>query len=543
MQTVIKVAGFALLFLGLAHTAEAQTGPWATQGNSNCSDQFGSFDAFIPGMRGNGSCNRGGFVPNTNVIVVTNLNASGSGSLAAAVADANCPKVILFNVGGRIDLTNLGTPLRTGSNNQRCDNWSMVGASAPGNVVVTGAAGGTYGLAAVLQTRGSYWTIDHMTFTGGGSNDAINLGSNTGVDGNNTHGILMNSNLIWGADEIVQHYTDWGSPQFNTLLWQNYIGQGVDDFAGSVIFQNSARNAGGIRNFLNDGWARTPLTRADGTFWANNVMVNQGPNGTMRINPCTGSSPVQPFDQQFRVHVINNMWVSGAQGNITFPSDVPISHHGDSGSCTNPSWYEDGNLYMRNNNTIKDCSNHSCVENGGLKNSLTGSIIAATYPTGYVPEVIASSQQGMVAYATQLKDYVGSRPLDRLPLIAGRLENAINTIDGSGPQSPYVGRNNGASISTEGGYGAITPSNTNWTVTNQCGGMPTGAAANGIQSSGLTGLHEWVIGCFYDNVMTGGYREDKLQNYPAPGGGGSGPPPPPPPPQPTTPNPPEWGVG
>ena len=42
---------------------------------------------------------------------------------------------------------------------------------------------------------------------------------------------------------------------------------------------------------------------------------------------------------------------------------------------------------------------------------------------------------------------------------------------------------------------------------NYCGGMPVGAAADAIQSSGLTALHEWVITCFYDSVMPQGYRE------------------------------------
>ena len=128
---IILLVGVFLSVLS-ANSADAQTTGWSTQGASGCSDQYGSFDAFIPGMRGHGSCNRGGFVPDTTVIVVTNRNSSGAGSLAAA-ASASCPKVILFGVAGLIH-QNGDTIFMN-----RCSNWSMVGASAPGNVSVTGA--------------------------------------------------------------------------------------------------------------------------------------------------------------------------------------------------------------------------------------------------------------------------------------------------------------------------------------------------------------------------------------------------------------------
>ena len=215
MQSVIKVAGIALLYLGLAHSAEAQTGPWSTQGPSNCSDQYGAFDGFIPGMRGSGACTRGGFVPGTRVIVVTNTNATGSGSLEAASGNGDCPKVILFGVSGLIN--------RGGQVNIDCDNWSIVGASSPGQITLTGATGAPN----FATSRSNDFTIDHMTIAAGdtdiqsggqGNRDAISIGTGGAQSGN---GVFLNNNFIWGADETVQCYPPTGSESTDVLYWQN----------------------------------------------------------------------------------------------------------------------------------------------------------------------------------------------------------------------------------------------------------------------------------------------------------------------------------
>jgi hypothetical protein len=86
------------------HSPPLSSGSWTKQMASGCSDTHGSFDAFIPGMRGFGSCTRGGFVPGTTVHVVRNTNPTGNDSLAAAV-NAACPKVILFGAATGLSIT------------------------------------------------------------------------------------------------------------------------------------------------------------------------------------------------------------------------------------------------------------------------------------------------------------------------------------------------------------------------------------------------------------------------------------------------------
>ena len=462
----------------------------------------------------------------------------------------------MFNVGGFFDYTALGQPLRTGDTNQVCSNYSIVGASAPSNVVIAGRSTelhGGYGLAAVLQLRYSNWTIDHVTLTGGGSNDGIDLGSNNGVDGTYSNGILMNSNLIWGGDEIVQHNVDWNTPQHNVLLWQNYIGNGVDGHAGAILALHSTRNWTAIRNLVNDHYERGPIASPDGLLWANNLDVNPT-RAPIQINQC-GPSTSSNADANTRMNFIHNVVAGGAQGDWNNGIITVLN----AGNCSNFSFFETGNRWRLSTGTINNCDATNCVDSNA-SSSVVSTLRTGTnasgniYPAGYVPETIPATQAGLTSFANQIATYIGARPTSRVPFIQTRIDYAVNAVDGSGTISSYVRTKTGSTgtptipqDSAIGGngsaYGVITEANTSWVAANQCGGMPTGSAADTILSSGYTALHEWVIGCFYDNVMPGGYREDKLQNYPAPGGGGSGSPPPPPPPQPTTPNPPEWGVG
>ena len=339
--------------------AEAQSGPWSTQGPSGCSDQLGSFDAYVPGMRGNGSCNRGGFVQNTNVIVVTNLNANGAGSLRAAI-EAGCPKVILFGVSG---LVNVGGVDNVWANN--CDHWSLVGASAPGNITVTGAATNN------IHTMGSYWTIDHITITGGVNDDAIAFNGVGG--GNQTHGIVMNTNIIWGRDEYTQCYPPAGNEQNNLLHWQNFISTGILDAPGSHIAQNICKFNNTIRNMYTDAKARTPLVRGDGYVHANNVHINMM-NDFSRVQPCDGTTGT--IDPQVRMEFFDNLYAEGPSSGAAGMSGYIRNWDGQ--GCTNFQMWEDGNVAMAApGNVIQNCANHNCTS--GIS-GFTSNVIAAVHP-------------------------------------------------------------------------------------------------------------------------------------------------------------------
>ena len=499
---------------------------WTAQGNSGCSDNYGSFDAFIPGMRGFGTCNRGGFVPNTNVIVVTNTNASGTGSLNAAI-NAGCPKVILFGVAGRITLTD--------GDVNNCDNWSIVGASAPGNVSVTGATGPQ------ILARGDNTTIDNMIFapqdasgTQGatGNRDAFDL--KRGDPADNT--LLMNNAFLWGTDEVATCYNAQPDTSTNITFWQNVIGPGLEPSHNyNMLLAGTCDDISLIRNLFVHADYRNPESRSDNVTMSNNIIHNRG-LATFSGTPC--NSPGANVPKATDSNIVGNIDIRGPQrrGNdaivaYTFPDGQCFSHQ----AHVNNNAYETGSTGAIQNCGLNQCTSGSISFNGGGYRS---SVIAEAWPTGYVRETLPTTAAGIETFGKTILEHVGPRPNDRLAYVATLVGEAENGLDQTGSLGSWP-----TGMASEGGISAITPASTSYDPTdgsnNPCGeDMPTGATADAIQSSGLTRLHEWVIGCFYDNVMPAGYREDGLQNYAAPGSAG-GPPPPPPPPSPQPkPNPP-----
>ena len=503
-------------------TPPPQTGGWSTQGASGCSDGSGSYDGFAPGIRG--VCTRGGFVPGTTVISVTNRNATGSGSLHDAW-QASCPKVILFDVGGLI--TRNG---RTQTNN--CNNWSVAGASAPGNIVFGGSDSGP-----LLNARGNNWTIDNMIIAAGdelwlagptSNRDSINLG-NLATDANQGTAIMLNNTIIWGYDGTMDCYPNLSSPfrsWQDVLFWQNIIGVGLGiNYSGGVMTSNpSCADVSVIRNAYVHSNERAPNIRADGWFVANNLHANINRRPVM-MSVCLQTGHTK--DNPTRLVAIHNVNV---KSDTSFAVQRYLENAGGDG-CTTIQVYEEGNRVRENNGTLYNCdSNHACSGNTNPFNAgiWESSPITALYPTGYVPETIPNTQAGIENFASQVLAYAGARPADRLAYVTTRIINEANNIaDGSDTSSTFgdspLANNPGRWSSTfeEGGVGQITPSNTSWDASAQgtgswSGGMPTGGAADAIKTSGLTGLHEWYICTHMDNVMPSGWREDDLETCSAP---------------------------
>jgi hypothetical protein len=320
-----------------------------------------------------------------------------------------------------------------------------------------------------------------------------------------SNGVVLNSTLIWGADETVQCYPGKGGEQSDILYWQNVIGVPLAG-SGVHIIQNTCPRHSSIRNFYINSTGRHPLVRGDGYFHANNFTANPGWE-TIHIQPCDGGIYGAQADPA-RFQVINNFMVMGPN---TYSGRSQVASL-DSTSCTTLQVYEDGNRTMQDDNTVLDCDNHACTD-GIAASEFVASAINEVYPAGYVPETIDNDAAGLFEFADQVTSFVGSRPVERLPYLANLVTQAINMVTGSGDEGG-CGSRPGAVCSSagEGGISVITPSSQSYdptsSATNPCGvDMPIGAAADAIQPSGLTGLHEWVITCFYDDVMPAGYRE------------------------------------
>jgi len=81
----------------------------------------------FPGAEGFGAVSKGG--RGGSVVHVTNLTASGSGSLREAVSGSD-PRIIVFDVGGVIEISD---PITVGKN------FTLAGQTAPGGITITGA--------------------------------------------------------------------------------------------------------------------------------------------------------------------------------------------------------------------------------------------------------------------------------------------------------------------------------------------------------------------------------------------------------------------
>jgi hypothetical protein len=474
---------------------------WETQGASNCQYAAGetgtavdgvAFDAFIPGMRGSGACNRGGFIPGTNVIVVTNRNDSGSGSLREAAAAA-CPKVIVFGVAGKI--TN-NTKLQMTD----CDNWSIVGSSAPGNISIYGQTG------IQMNTRGDNITIGHMVIPSGTSDDGLSFGRDTGSGYDNI--AVYNSSFMWGpVSGSMECYPQSGQEITNLLLWQNTF-QATAGSVGHIIINNTCESVNMIRNFMMDSKERLPNTRAPDHFHGNNVHINATQDFS-RIQSCDGIDG--PQNDPFRVSFVNNYYAQGPASASWAGDSGYIRLIGSTSCVTTVSVWEEGTAAMWDypNHTVRDCSSHGCTDSA-YQSAMAASAITAIHPTGYVPDSITNTSQGHIDFVTKVGQHAGARPLDQLAYISDRIAQSINAVDGVGTVSSWT---LSSTVASEGGVAVIsdTPQDSydpRLASHNGCAtDMPTDAAADAIQSSGLTALHEYAITCWMDSVMPDGWRD------------------------------------
>jgi len=405
-----------------------------------------------------------------------------------------------------------------------CDNYSIVGASAPGEgIVLTGASGDIL----FRVSSNDNWTLDHFTIAAGtvcGNCDSIGFGSDSGGPASN--GLMANMNFVWGGDETLQCYPQWSGAMSDVTLWQSIIGRPVGG-SGADIRQNTCENWDTLRTFYIHSNGRHPLIRGDGANHFNNFTANAGYQN-VQVNTCGGIR--SPVANPWRANFGHNLY---ARGDNSSNHDY-IELQGDT-SCTSVSIYEENTRGIDFSSQIENCANHSCID-GFSAGELEETVISTIYPTGYVPEVIGSNQQDFVDFATQVTTFAGAKPNNRGAFFDTLVAQGINHVDGSGTRGNWNGGSGSSepldSAATQGGVSIITPPRYNWDPTdgseNPCGeDMPTGSTADAIQSSGLTRLHEWTIGCFYDYAMPGGYRADGLQNYPAPQGRGFVPPAPP----------------
>jgi hypothetical protein len=155
---------------------------------------------FFPGAEGfggnfTGTAPAGGWFSNATVYRVTNLNDSGAGSLRGAFVENSSNKVIVFDVGGVIQLTSGSLDIKN------LQNYYIAGQTAPSPVTVYG---NTTQITHSNNKQHFNTVLRYMSFrkgTGDGE-DAITF-SGGGTEGIATNMIMDHVSGSWAEDEIL----------------------------------------------------------------------------------------------------------------------------------------------------------------------------------------------------------------------------------------------------------------------------------------------------------------------------------------------------
>lgn len=239
------------------------------------------------------------------VVKVTNLNDSGEGSLRWALEDLDGPRIVVFEVGGQIDLE---------SQIQINGDVTVAGQTAPGGITVTGGR---------LRVVESNVIIRGMTVRPGDDPDGQNPDDRDGISigkaGNVVENVILDSNSIsWSIDENV---ATWGSPS-NITISNNIVAEALKDslhpkgdHSMGMLIGDHSSNVSIIGNLLVSNQFRNALVKDDAKNieFINNVIYNYGNEGLVVAGEST-------------VHVIGNVFIkgqdSGGREAIRFISDT-----------------------------------------------------------------------------------------------------------------------------------------------------------------------------------------------------------------------------
>lgn len=308
----------------------------------------------FPGAEGFGAYATGG--RGGEVVHVTNLNATGAGSLADAVSKPN--RIVVFDVGGVIKLTTSQTI--TISNN-----ITIAGQTAPGEgITIYGnrvIANGNNIIIRYIRMRGSI---------------AMNSGKCTFTCDNAENVILDHCSISWGRWDNC-HITS-----SNNITWQNcIISEGIDP-------QNFGAITDGTRNWTITHclWANNKSRNPKLKCYAqqiNNVIYNYG-NGIVG-----GHSAADNYQDVIGCYFING----------PFTSQASPKHFND--------WTATDHLYSKDNYTDTNCDG---VLNGTLVTDYNGAtVMQFPHLNPSAPVTIESVQD---AYKTIVDNCGASRVRD-----------------------------------------------------------------------------------------------------------------------------------
>ena len=241
----------------------------------------------FPGAEGfaaNATGGRGG-----KVVHVTNLNASGAGSLADAVSQPN--RIVVFDVGGVIDITNANITIKS--------NITIAGQTAPGQGITI------YG-GRVIASGSKNVVIRYIRMRGGKSVDQKKC---TLTLDNCDNVILDHCSISWGPWDNV-HIAN-----ANNITWQHcIISEGIEPQRFGAI-TDGTRNWTVHHCLWADNKSRNPKMKCYIQYY-NNVVYNYA------MGIIGGHSAADNYQD-----VMNNYFIAGPNGSYKYFDDWTSTDH------------------------------------------------------------------------------------------------------------------------------------------------------------------------------------------------------------------------
>lgn len=287
----------------------------------------------FPGAEGfaaNATGGRGG-----KVVHVTNLNASGAGSLADAVSQSN--RIVVFDVGGVIDITNASITIKS--------NITIAGQTAPGQGITI------YG-GRVIASKSKNVIIRYIRMRGGKS---VNQSKCTLTLDECENVILDHCSISWGPWDNV-HIAN-----ANNITWQHcIISEGIEPQRFGAI-TDGTRNWTVHHCLWADNKSRNPKMKCYIQYY-NNVVYNYA------MGIIGGHSAADNYQD-----VMNNYFIAGPNGSYKYFDDWTSTDH-----LYSTGNYYDGNTDGQLNGTlITDHHSATAMQKPYFQSSATVSLETA----------------------------------------------------------------------------------------------------------------------------------------------------------------------
>lgn len=337
--------------------------------------------------------------PATTVIKVTNLDASGEGSLKAAI-DATGPRVVVFEVSGTIQLTGdlrISNPYIT-----------IAGQTAPSPGITIRGGALTVTAHDVLIQHMRVRVGDNLPGPSAGDRDALKI-NGTQVPNTTYNVVIDHCSFSWAVDETISLWNETGGVTVQNSIMSEALNNSIHPEGahgyGPIFGYFETSKVTFVGNLLAHQTGRNPFSYAAQLVMVNNVVYNY----QNRAATLAGLSGVVTKNT-----IIGNVFIRGVN---TTGSFKPIWMWG-SGSAP---MVAGSKVYVDDNAAVEfDGSDPwSVVYNGA------GPDFVATSPPTWNNGLTVIPTAGDQVF-DRVTDNVGARPLDRDPVDDRVVNDVIN---------------------------------------------------------------------------------------------------------------------